>query len=47
MHIRLEVDDDLYSEYREIADKKAYQVTKLNKLLFEEAVRKWLEENKK
>ena len=47
MHIRIEVEDELYLEYKELADKKAYQVTKLNKILFEETVKKWLEENRK
>ena len=47
MNIRLEVDDDLYVTYKELADKKAYQVTKLNRILFEEVIGKWIEENKK
>ncbi len=46
MKIRMEVSDDFYLEYKKIAEKKGYAVTKLSQIIFEKAVKKWVIENK-
>jgi hypothetical protein len=44
--IRIEIDDNLYDQYKDLANDKAFQVTKLNKILLEKAIRQWIKDIK-
>ena len=46
MKIRMDVSDELYLKYKKIAEQNGFAVTKLNQIVFEQAVNKWIIENK-
>ncbi|MCP3925290.1 MAG: hypothetical protein GY714_22175 [Desulfobacterales bacterium] len=45
MKIRMEISDELYLKYKKMAEQEGYAVTKLNQIIFEQAVGKWVIEN--
>jgi len=45
MHLRIEIDDVLYKEYKQIAEKRGYAVTKLNNIIFKECVERFVADN--
>lgn len=45
MKIRMEISDEIYQKYKKMAENKGYAVTKLNQIIFEEAVKSWIVEN--
>lgn len=47
MEIRLKIDDALYYRYKDLAEKNAFAVTRLNQILFEQVLRQWIFETEK
>ncbi len=45
MKIRMDISDELYLKYKKLAEQDGYAVTKLNQIIFEQAVNKWVIEN--
>lgn len=45
--VRMQIDDKLYAEFKKLADNGAFQVTKLSKIIFEKALKDWIEQQKK
>ncbi len=42
MKIRMDIPDEIYTYYKELAESKGFAVTKLNQILFREAVENWV-----
>gem|GEM_PF-1884315 len=42
MKIRMDIPDELYNQYKELAEKQGFAVTKLNQILFTETLEKWI-----
>lgn len=42
MKIRMEIPDSIYIQYKELAEKYGFAVTKLNQILFKEAIESWM-----
>ena len=41
----MEISDEIYQKYKKMAENKGYAVTKLNQIIFEKAVQRWIIEN--
>ncbi len=42
MKIRMDIPDSIYLRYKELAEKQGFAITKLNSILFEEALENWI-----
>ena len=43
--IKMAVNAEIYREYKALAESKAFQVTKLSKILLEEKIKEWIKKN--